>query len=764
MTAGFPPACWTSCWRCEDFARCTALRRLASGTDVLPPDLPGRFAARLPECGLFNCYGPTEATVYVLEHRCRAVEPGPRVPIGRPVGGAEVHLLDGAAGAGAGGGPGRAVHRRRRPGARLPGPAGPDGGALRARPVRARRRARACTAPATWRGGGRTAPWSSWAGSTSRSRCAASGSSRARSRRCWRRHPAVAEAAVVVREGAAARPGLVAYVVARGAATCRARSCGSYLPSGCRPTWCRRRSCRLAALPLTRERQGGPAGAGAAGSRAGGRGRRLRGAADAGRGAAGGDLGASCWASSASAGRTTSSTSAATRCSPPGWCRGCGGRSGWSCRCGRCSRRRRWRPWRRGRGGAAAPARRAAPSRAGPAARRRRARPAAAALLRPGAALVPRPAGAGRRRPTTCRPRCGCRASSTWRRWPPPGGDRAAPRGAAHDLRGDRRKEPVQVIRPPAARAAAGDRPRGLPRMREARGRSLAAERGAAALRPRTRPAAARHAAAPGRGRARAAADAPPHRRRRLVDGRAGARAGGALRGLPAGGQPSPLPELPVQYADYAVWQRGWLAGGECWSARSPSGASGWPARRRCSSCRPTGRARRAAASRRRGARRPRPPSCQTASRPLARRRGRDAVHGPARRLPGPARPPRRPGRPGGRHADRQPHAGRDRGPDRLLRQHPGPARRPERSGDPERSTTCSPRARETALGAYAHQDVPFEKLVEALQPERRPRAAPAVPGHARPAERPGAGARAARPAPGAGGDGRRGRQVRPHT
>src|SRR6185295_1888370 len=26
-------------------------------------------------------------------------------------------------------------------------------------------------------------------------------------------------------------------------------------------------------------------------------------------------------------------------------------------------------------------------------------------------------------------------------------------------------------------------------------------------------------------------------------------------------GQPSPLPELPVQYADFAVWQREWLRG-----------------------------------------------------------------------------------------------------------------------------------------------------------------------------------------------------------
>src|SRR5579859_46278 len=35
-----------------------------------------------------------------------------------------------------------------------------------------------------------------------------------------------------------------------------------------------------------------------------------------------------------------------------------------------------------------------------------------------------------------------------------------------------------------------------------------------------------------------------------------------ALYGAFSAGQPSPLPELPIQYADYSEWQRGWLEGG----------------------------------------------------------------------------------------------------------------------------------------------------------------------------------------------------------
>ena len=82
--------------------------------------------------------------------RRRAAGRGGRVPHRPPARrDARVYVLDAARRAGAARRGRRAVRRRRRRGARLPGPAGADRRALRPRSVR-RRRARGCTAPATW--------------------------------------------------------------------------------------------------------------------------------------------------------------------------------------------------------------------------------------------------------------------------------------------------------------------------------------------------------------------------------------------------------------------------------------------------------------------------------------------------------------------------------------------------------------------------------------------------------------------------------------
>ncbi|MGA5729147.1 amino acid adenylation domain-containing protein [Streptomyces seoulensis] len=76
-----------------DAVACTGLTRVLCTGEVLPRALQDRFLAALPGTALFNLYGPTEAAVETTWWAC-APGGGDTVPIGHPIDGAEVHVLD----------------------------------------------------------------------------------------------------------------------------------------------------------------------------------------------------------------------------------------------------------------------------------------------------------------------------------------------------------------------------------------------------------------------------------------------------------------------------------------------------------------------------------------------------------------------------------------------------------------------------------------------------------------------------------------------
>ncbi|MER6781386.1 MULTISPECIES: amino acid adenylation domain-containing protein [unclassified Streptomyces] len=69
------------------------LRRIVCSGEELPAALVTECAALLPDTGVFNLYGPTEAAVDVTWYPC-AEGYGVRVPIGRPIDGAHVYVVD----------------------------------------------------------------------------------------------------------------------------------------------------------------------------------------------------------------------------------------------------------------------------------------------------------------------------------------------------------------------------------------------------------------------------------------------------------------------------------------------------------------------------------------------------------------------------------------------------------------------------------------------------------------------------------------------
>ena len=75
------------------FGRCTSLRLVAFGGETLARDLVEKLRRRLP-VEIFNKYGPTEASVDATFHVLDRNRSGDRVPIGRPIAGMEALVVD----------------------------------------------------------------------------------------------------------------------------------------------------------------------------------------------------------------------------------------------------------------------------------------------------------------------------------------------------------------------------------------------------------------------------------------------------------------------------------------------------------------------------------------------------------------------------------------------------------------------------------------------------------------------------------------------
>ncbi|HEY9430810.1 MAG TPA: amino acid adenylation domain-containing protein, partial [Blastocatellia bacterium] len=74
--------------------RCSSLARVICSGEALPGSLVRRFRQRLSAARLYNLYGPTEAAVDVTAWDCAADTGQESIPIGRPIANTQIYLLD----------------------------------------------------------------------------------------------------------------------------------------------------------------------------------------------------------------------------------------------------------------------------------------------------------------------------------------------------------------------------------------------------------------------------------------------------------------------------------------------------------------------------------------------------------------------------------------------------------------------------------------------------------------------------------------------
>jgi len=91
--AHFVPSMLSAFLASPAVSRCTSLRYIMCSGEALPPELVPRCYALLG-AELHNLYGPTEAAVEVTHWACPRDFVGPTVPIGRPVANTQIYILD----------------------------------------------------------------------------------------------------------------------------------------------------------------------------------------------------------------------------------------------------------------------------------------------------------------------------------------------------------------------------------------------------------------------------------------------------------------------------------------------------------------------------------------------------------------------------------------------------------------------------------------------------------------------------------------------
>ncbi|MEZ2148236.1 amino acid adenylation domain-containing protein, partial [Bradyrhizobium sp. DN5] len=94
-TVHFVPSMLVSFMDAKSVDRCTSLRRVLCSGEALPAASVHKVRRLLPWTGLHNLYGPTEAAIDVTAWSCPDEFDGAIVPIGRPIANTRVYLLDG---------------------------------------------------------------------------------------------------------------------------------------------------------------------------------------------------------------------------------------------------------------------------------------------------------------------------------------------------------------------------------------------------------------------------------------------------------------------------------------------------------------------------------------------------------------------------------------------------------------------------------------------------------------------------------------------